>query len=53
MGSWKKGGFLVLCMWVGLGGIADGCLRMKCIAIYGLPPLLLSFTVRMFVNTKG
>ena len=19
MGSWKKGGFLVLCMWVGLG----------------------------------
>ena len=26
MGSWKKGGFLVLCMWVGLGGMSS----LKC-----------------------
>ena len=24
MGSWKKGGFLVLCMWVGLEGLTRG-----------------------------
>ena len=32
MGSWKKGGFLVLCMWVGLEG-------MKSLKCWGMLPV--------------
>ena len=35
------------------GGRAERILYALTLAIYGLPPLLLSFTVCMFVNTKG
>ena len=34
------------------GGWAERILYALTLAIYGLPPLLLSFTVCMFVNTK-
>ena len=35
------------------GGWAERILYALTLAIYGLPPLLLSFTVCIFVNTKG